>query len=149
MEIGTYNEHPQYKVKDVSVLLEEVERFVPIHYQEISVAFVTEATICQLHRQFLQTPDATDVITFPSDEAETYRTGEICISIDEALKYDHLQSLTDELTLYLVHGWLHLAGYDDIAESDRVIMRQMEQKVLAFLDTQAQKRVQVCEKPRG
>ncbi|MEC7230880.1 MAG: rRNA maturation RNAse YbeY, partial [Verrucomicrobiota bacterium] len=39
-----------------------------------------------------------------------------------------------ELSLYLIHGWLHLAGYNDRIESDRAEMRNAEQKALAILD---------------
>ena len=143
MQCDIYNEHPLYEIEAVTNLLNESERFVPIHYDEISVAFVSEKTICALHKQFLNNPDPTDVITFPSDPTDEEKTGEICISVDEALKYTHVNALEDELTLYLVPGWLHLANYDDIVEEDRKTMRLMEQKTLNFLNTQLHKRVVV------
>lgn len=143
MQCDTYNEHPLYVIESVTNLLNELETFVPIHYDEISVAFVSEGTICALHKQFLNNPDPTDVITFPADSTDEEKTGEICISVDEALKYTHVNALEDELTLYLVHGWLHLANYDDIVEEDRKTMRLMEQKTLNFLNTQSHKRVVV------
>lgn len=143
MQCDIYNEHPLYEIEAVTNLLNELERFVPIHYDEISVAFVSEKTICALHDQFLHNPDPTDVITFPSDPTDEEKTGEICISVDEALKYTHVNALEDELTLYLVHGWLHLANYDDIVAEDRKTMRLMEQKTLNLLNTQSHKRVVV------
>lgn len=143
MNVEIYNEHPKYFVEDVSPLLKAIEHFVPIKYDDISVAFVTESTICRLHRQFLNNADPTDVITFPADPGDMDRSGEICISVDEALKYLHINSLEDELTLYLVHGWLHLAGYDDVEEKDRCKMRNMEKESLTFLSDQMYKRVKV------
>ncbi len=143
MQCDTYNEHSLYEIADVTDLLNELETFIPIHYNEISVAFVSEKTICALHDQFLSNPDPTDVITFPADSTDEERTGEICISVDEALKYTHINALEDELTLYLVHGWLHLANYDDIDEEDRKQMRLMEQKALNYLNTQPVKRISV------
>ena len=128
MNVETYNEHPKCLIEDVDPLLEAMEHFVPINYTDISVAFVTEATICKLHKQFLNNEAPTDVITFPADTHDMERSGEICISVDEALKYLHVNALEDELTLYLVHGWLHLAGYDDIEEKDQCKMRSMEKK---------------------
>lgn len=141
MRCDTYNEHSLYRIEEVMDLLNELETFIPIHYDEISVAFVSEKTICALHDQFLNNPDPTDVITFLADSNDEEKIGEICISVDEALKYTSVNSLKDELTLYLVHGWLHLANYDDIDEEDRKTMRLMEQKTLNFLNTQAHKRV--------
>lgn len=142
MQCDTYNGHKKYRVSAVDEVLNAVERCVPINYTEISIAFLDEASICALHAEFLNNADPTDVITFPAEEGEEERVGEICISVDEALKYSQY-ALEDELTLYLVHGWLHLAGYDDIDPKDRVVMREMEQKVLAFLDQQPCSRLQI------
>lgn len=137
MHTETYNEHPKYIIEDIAYLVNELEAYMPIGYDELSVDFVTEATICELHERFLQNPEPTDVITFPATEEDEEKVGEICISVDEALKYTHIQSLEKELTLYLVHGWLHLAGFDDIEEADRSIMRQKEREVLQYLSQQS------------
>ena len=137
MQIETFNEHSIYKIADVKPIIKALESYIPINYSEISIAFVTEQTICNLHERFLQNPDPTDVITFPSAPEDIEKVGEICISVDEALKYcNEKHSLEEELTLYLVHGWLHLAHYDDIQEDDRLLMRQKEKEVLDFLKTQ-------------
>ena len=142
MQCDTYNGHEKYRVSGADKILNQLETYIPIHYDELSVAFLNEASICDLHARFLNNPDPTDVITFPAEDDEGDRTGEICISIDEALKYPQYR-LEDELTLYLVHGWLHLAEYDDIDPQDRLVMREMEQKALAFLDKQPCQRLHV------
>ena len=142
MQCDTYNGHAKYRINSAEEILKALEQFVPINYDELSIAFLEETAICDLHAKFLNNPDPTDVITFPADENEAYRVGEICISIDEALKYPQY-ALKDELTLYLVHGWLHLAGYDDIAPEDRLVMREMEQKALSFLDQQPCSRLEI------
>lgn len=141
MHCDVFNGHPLYQIEGAADLCDLLEQFVPIHYDEISVAFLPEATICDLHRDFLNDDTPTDVITFPAAPDDVERVGEICISVDEALKWIHVQALPDELTLYLVHGWLHLANYDDIAEADRLKMRQMEKETFLFLDTQPVKRL--------
>jgi metalloprotein, YbeY/UPF0054 family len=142
MQCDTYNGHAKYRVDGAEEILNTLEQFAPINYDELSVAFLDEAAICDLHAKFLNNPESTDVITFPADENEDYRVGEICISIDEALKYPQY-ALKDELTLYLVHGWLHLAGYDDIDPKDRLVMREMEQKALSFLNQQSCSRLAI------
>ncbi len=142
MQIETFNEHSIYKIADVKPIIEALESYIPISYTEISIAFVTERTICDLHKRFLQNPDPTDVITFPASHKDIEKIGEICISVDEALKYcSKTHSIEEELTLYLVHGWLHLAHYDDIQEEDRLLMRQKEKETLAFLKTQKISRI--------
>jgi probable rRNA maturation factor len=90
--------------------------------------------IAELHEAYLADPTPTDVITFPGDPAMEF-AGEICVSVDHALAHakTHGQTFQEELTLYLVHGWLHLAGLNDIEESDRRKMRQAEASIMAAL----------------
>jgi probable rRNA maturation factor len=80
-------------------------------------------------------PSATDVITFPAN-IEMESAGEIIVSVDHARsRADELdEPFSRELSLYLVHGWLHLAGYDDRNETDRAAMRIAEQHALKILD---------------
>lgn len=143
MRCTIYNGHPKYRMSGLRSLAKSLERYVPIRYDALSFAFLTEAALCALHVRFLDDANPTDVITFPALESDEVRMGEICISVDEALKYEKVQCLSDELTLYAVHGWLHLAGYDDHTDSDRALMREMERKTLDFLSAQSTPRIRV------
>jgi probable rRNA maturation factor len=100
---------------------------------EVSIYFVDTATICRLHEQFFQDPSTTDCISFPMDEEEDdefpYRIlGEVFVCPDTAIAYakQHLGDFYEETTLYIVHGLLHLMGYDDVHENDCQLMRQAE-----------------------
>lgn len=68
------------------------------------------------------------------DGAEAF-AGEICICVDRAVRIAREMKTTpdDEILLYFVHGWLHLAGFDDIADEDRVAMRSAEATLLTLL----------------
>lgn len=118
----------------------------------LSVAFLGDEEICRMHEEFLGDPSKTDVITFPGDEAfsaprersaagtppasdDDAFAGEICVCVDQALRMARELKTTpaDELLLYLVHGWLHLAGLDDIDEADRKAMRAAEALSLDLL----------------
>ncbi len=107
----------------------------PIPEGELSLAFLDDPQITEVHAQFLEDPTPTDVITFPGDPEAGF-AGEICVSADhaqfEAEKRGH--AFARELTLYLVHGWLHLAGYDDHEPADRRAMRAAERRVMAALE---------------
>ena len=102
---------------------------------DVSIAIVDEATICQLHETFLDDPSPTDVITFPGDPDADF-AGEIIVSYDQAIREHakHSNTLKQELLLYLVHGWLHLAGEDDLADDTRTSMRSAEKEVLRWLE---------------
>jgi probable rRNA maturation factor len=92
--------------------------------------FVDDPTLAEMHGQYLNDPTPTDVITFDlgDDEVE----GEIYISIDRAQAQAKAfnASYKEEITRLIVHGLLHLAGYDDIEESDRVKMKEVENRLV-------------------
>lgn len=122
----------------------------------LSIAFTDDATTCELHERFLDDPSKTDVITFPGDDVftipkrrETTRktlagsiaddesafAGEIVVCVPQALRAAAQFGTTpaDEILLYLVHGWLHLAGLDDLADDTRRQMRAAESEALEIL----------------
>lgn len=127
----------------------------------LSIAFLGDEEICEMHETFLDDPSKTDVITFPGDEVFTQPkdravgnaapesanasardnapydafAGEICVCVAQAQRMAKELNVpeADELLLYLVHGWLHLAGLDDIEEADRREMRAAEALALNLL----------------
>lgn len=98
---------------------------------ELSIALFDDANLAALHQQFLDDPTPTDVITFPGDPLLDF-AGEICISAERALIEATQRSipLQQELTLYLVHGWLHLAGLNDLSCAQQQEMRAAEKVLL-------------------
>lgn len=103
---------------------------------ELSLVFLTDAALAQLHADFLDDPTTTDVITFEGDPAAGV-AGEVCVSADTAAAYakKHRRDFSEELTLYIIHGWLHLAGYDDLQPAKKRVMRRAEQRALQTLYT--------------
>jgi probable rRNA maturation factor len=116
---------------------------------ELSIVFLTDPALAQIHAAFMNDPSATDVITFEGDRA-TEQAGEICVSIDTAARYVGFRfgnktqpsprvtvavraRFSAELTLYLIHGWLHLAGYDDLQPAKKRRMRAAEKRALTLL----------------
>lgn len=110
----------------------------PISTGELSIVFVSDPVIGQIHNDFMDDPGPTDVITFPANRAMG-SAGEIIVSVDHARNRakELGEPFSRELSLYLVHGWLHLAGYDDRNDTDRAAMRIAEQQALAILDKAA------------
>ena len=100
----------------------------------LSVAFLTDETHSEIHGRFLHDFRPTDVITFPADEKEE-SAGEILVSVDQAMRESSDRGLpfSEELSLYLVHGWLHLVGFDDVDEADRKIIRREEQRAMQLV----------------
>jgi probable rRNA maturation factor len=101
---------------------------------ELSLVFLDDQALAQLHADFLADPTTTDVITFEGNSAHGV-AGEICVSVDAAQTYakQNGHDFATELLLYVVHGWLHLAGYDDLQPAKKRIMRRAEAHALKIL----------------
>jgi probable rRNA maturation factor len=99
---------------------------------ELSLYFVSTQAITDLHAEFFQDPTPTDCITFPIDNSYL---GEIFVCPETALLYAQKHSVDpqEELLLYVVHGLLHLAGYDDLDPKSKRIMRKKEKSCMRLL----------------
>ncbi|MCA1963104.1 MAG: rRNA maturation RNase YbeY [Prosthecobacter sp.] len=95
-----------------------------LHLEDIEITLVTDAEIARVHGEFLDDPTPTDVITF--------HHGEILISAETAAAAapEHGQSLDEELALYLIHGLLHLSGWEDETPADAAAMAQTQAALL-------------------
>jgi probable rRNA maturation factor len=102
---------------------------------ELSIAFLTDKALARIHDDFLSDPSTTDVITFEGN-AKLGSAGEICVSADTAASYasQHDHEFARELALYVVHGWLHLAGYDDLQPAKKRLMRAAEKRAMTLLE---------------
>lgn len=93
----------------------------------VEITILSDQAIGEVHGQFLDDPTPTDVITFPY--------GEILASVDTAEREASERGfpLERELLLYLIHGLLHLHGYDDHAPADRDEMHRIQGEILEQL----------------
>ncbi|PZR75349.1 MAG: rRNA maturation RNase YbeY [Chthoniobacterales bacterium] len=91
---------------------------------DIPVSIVSDRRIAQLHEQFCDVRGPTDVLTF--------QHGEIVISAEAAARQGRAfrSPVEREIRLYLIHGLLHLAGYDDTRPRARAVMQRVQRSVL-------------------
>ena len=85
---------------------------------ELSISFVTPEEISALHQRYMHEPGPTDVLSFPLDEDGLL--GDVVICPEVAA--DHNPNVEDELRLLVVHGVLHLLGYDHEEDAERAEM---------------------------
>jgi probable rRNA maturation factor len=100
---------------------------------EISLAFVDNTTIHRLNKQFLDHDEPTDVLSFPLSDASAKKlAGELVIGAEVALRQaaERGHDVHAELALYVIHGLLHLCGYDDKTVSQANRMRARERHYL-------------------
>ncbi len=95
-----------------------------LHLAEIEASIVSDKTIAKVHADFLGDPTPTDVITF--------HHGEILVSADTAAREGPRHGLTfdQELALYLIHGLMHLGGWDDHDPDEAAEMKAKQEQVL-------------------
>ncbi len=100
---------------------------------DLSIALVDDGQIADLNRRYLGRDDVTDVLAFPYGTGEGGVEGEIVVNAELAARRaaDGPHGPEGELMLYIVHGLLHLLGYDDHGESDILRMREREQAALS------------------
>ena len=92
---------------------------------EIEVSLLDDETIADLHFQFMDLAGPTDVITFDH--------GEIHISVETSRTQarEYANDFERELMLYIIHGLLHLAGYDDATERESAVMEDLQSSILS------------------
>lgn len=120
-------------------LLRQTARFVltreGIIRGSIEITVVSDATMRQAHQQWKGDSSATDVLTFDMGGTAETVDGLIMTCRDTARREARRRgtSANSELRLYVVHGCLHLCGYDDRKRRDFLRMHQREDELLAAL----------------
>jgi probable rRNA maturation factor len=131
---------PQVIVPIDRARLREVARAVlageGVAAASISLAFVDNPTIHRLNRQFLDHDEPTDVLSFPlSGPGAKTLEGELVIGAEvareQAAERGHDEQA--ELALYVIHGLLHLCGFDDTTAAGAREMRARERHYLQIL----------------
>ncbi len=102
---------------------------------EISLAFVDNSTIQRLNQRYLQHDEPTDVLSFPLTEHAGDASGDLVIGAEVAAEQAAARGhdVQAELALYVIHGILHLCGYDDKSAAGAREMRERERTYLRKL----------------
>ena len=110
---------------------------------DVSISFVTNERIHELNRYYRNMDKPTDVLSFECDnipfededvdDVVEYELGDVIIATDVALAQTEEFGTTfeEEVSLLVVHGLLHLCGYDHIEDEEAEIMEALEQKLLS------------------
>jgi probable rRNA maturation factor len=98
----------------------------------LGIVFVDDAHLAAMHAEYLDDPTETDVITFDLGADGGGPAGELYVSVDRARARAAQRgvSAARELALYVVHGALHLCGFDDREPDERLRMRAAERAVM-------------------
>ena len=121
--------HSALKMRELRGFLSRAKTAIKLR-GEVSVLLGTDATVRTLNKEFRKKDKATDVLSFPVDaehpSAAKRQVGDLAISLDTAYEQaeEHGHALQVEVKILMLHGLLHLAGYDH--ESDQGEMARKE-----------------------
>lgn len=143
---GQKGRYVRVRAKRIAELLDYVLKREGAAGKELDVLVTDDRRIAKLHKDFLNDPTPTDVISFGlpkgSPEAREGYLGDVVASAQTAKRVaaGYGQTPEQELERYCVHGTLHLLGYDDHKPSDRKKMHAAQEKYLTAFNAQAAKR---------
>lgn len=127
-EIPRARVRKQYALACARIAMRRIQRPVG----EIRFVLVNDRKMAKLHRDFMNIPGTTDVITFNLTDPGARLDGEIYICLDQARRQarDYGVPLYQEIARLAAHGVLHLAGLDDMTLRQREVMRRLEDQAL-------------------
>ena len=102
---------------------------------ELYYYFCSDNKLLEINRERLGHDFYTDIVTFPLTDCETVLSSEFCISIDRIKENAETfgRSYESELHRVIIHGVLHLIGFDDLTEEEEKVMREKEEESLKLL----------------
>lgn len=142
---GDYRQDAVAQAVDVEALARAVLAHEHLPEEtEVSITFVDDDEMHRLNKEYRGIDRPTDVLSFECDgmpepddlplpEGEVWALGDVIIAPDVAERQtaDYGTSFTDELSLLLVHGLLHLCGYDHIEDDEAEEMEGLERQILS------------------
>ena len=102
---------------------------------ELYYYFCSDDQLLDINKQRLGHDFYTDIVTFPLNDCETVLSSEFCISVDRIKENaaTFSRSYESELHRVIIHGVLHLIGFDDHTDEDEQLMREKEEEALKLL----------------
>jgi rRNA maturation RNase YbeY len=128
-----YSVQKKIKKRKVYDLIKSLSVELNFLVSNLEINFISGEDIHAINKSYLKHDYTTDIITFNYSDSLQQIDGEIFISIDDALSNSKKfkVTLSDELVRLVIHGILHLLGYDDQNLTDKKIMKRLENKLLS------------------
>jgi probable rRNA maturation factor len=100
----------------------------------INYIFCSDEHLLKVNREYLSHDYYTDIITFNNSEADNQIEGDLFISIDRVAENAKVnnESFDKELNRVMIHGVLHLLGYNDKTKEEQIMMREKENAYLSL-----------------
>ncbi len=122
---------PKLKFNSLKNWIKEVISNYQHKCGEISIIFCSDSYLLEINKQYLNHNYFTDIVTFNYNN-ENLISGDIFISLETVMNNSHLYSQTfkDELLRVIIHGILHLIGFDDKSEEEANLIHKKEDEAI-------------------
>lgn len=119
---------------DMNQMIGQVSEKESVRIDYLNYIFCSDNYLLDINKKYLKHDYFTDIITFESSEEDGKVSGDIFISIDRAKDNaaDYNVSLKNEVTRLIIHGLLHLIGFKDSTDDEKLLMRKKEDYYLSL-----------------
>ena len=126
---------PNIDLDAVRSWIDSVVRHHGFSVGELHYYFCSDAKLLEINQQRLGHDFFTDIVTFPLTDCARVISSEFCLSLDRIADNagQFGRSYENELHRVIIHGVLHLIGFDDLTSEEKVVMRQKEEESLSIL----------------
>ncbi|MBC6425409.1 MAG: rRNA maturation RNase YbeY [Ekhidna sp.] len=136
--IRFFNEDIPFSLNKKNELISWLENVISshsLHPGPLNYIFCSDEYLLNINRKFLTHDCLTDIITFDNSESSNEIAGDIFISIERVKENSESigTNFYQELSRVIIHGLLHLLGFDDKTEADKLLMVTKEEEYLSLL----------------
>lgn len=130
-----YNSNLSYDRKSIKYLFEQVFNKENIHSAKLSLILSDRKYLNELKKEYFGLDYFTDVIAFNLNEKNENINGEIYVSIDDVIlnSKQFNESINQEFKRIIIHGLLHIIGYNDDTDKNKNNMTKLENKYMSFI----------------
>ncbi len=137
--IHFFEEDISFQLEEPNKIINWVQQIINQHQQsleEINYIFCSDSYLLNINQEYLNHDTYTDIVTFNNSEESNKIESDIFISIDRIKENanSYNKSFEHELYRVMIHGVLHLLGFDDKTEEEKLVMREKEEACLSLLN---------------
>lgn len=137
IQVRAFNAHPKYRInaRETVRLVRRVLKAEGQQQAECSVIFINDKRMTAMNTRYLNHTYRTDVLSFPFNEEHDTVSGEVYVNLDQARRQakEYNVTIRNEVHRLIIHGVLHLAGYEDRTKQQKNIMTIAENTYLRHL----------------
>lgn len=130
--VRIYSDDKSISKAKIHFLINSLSKEMKFKVKSLEINFISGYEIEVLNKAYLKHNNSTDIITFNYSDPKDILDGEIFISIDDAKENAKIfkVSYKNEISRLIIHGILHLLGFDDKNKKDKIIMKRKENRLL-------------------